>query len=141
MKRLLTAFAFLALMLLIWWLWNRDQNKTPVISSDIIASEGIVSDTKATPKKPKLKFKPQKRQLKVPITQKNIDVEVKSDKNGVVITSLGGKELHKVVTKNPVDRLTVKGSAMTFFEVDPQTGQLTFKSINLEALLASELKQ
>ncbi len=142
LRRLLTALFFLFLILVIWWLWSMDKDKN--IESGEKIDQPVVVDNESEitrqEEPPKIKFKPKKRKLKVPLVEKDLDVEVKADENGVYITKIGDREVEKQISKMPVERLTVKDGIMTFWEVNNETGKLKFQSINLGAYVDQVLE-
>jgi len=136
MKRLLAALSFLLLILLIWVFWQKEGKPvTPTITEDITVEKNIDKNLNETTTNKTIKFKPEKRQVKVPVEKLGLEIEILSDENGVIITKIGDKEVNKKVSYKPVKRLSVREGIMTFWEVDEASQSLKYRSINLGAFI------
>ncbi len=131
MKRFLTALLFLLLIFLISWIWSSDRIQKQPLSQN----RKVVLPLEKNKKEYKPKFQPQKQELKVPVSDKRVEVEVVSDESGVVITKIGGKEVHTRVSSYPVQRLLINNGLMTFYEYHEKDGSLKYQSVNLEVYL------
>ncbi len=141
MKRLLPLLVFLLLVILILFFWQKQISKNNIENKKIINNKNAIEETKETNKidnvnkDKKIKFKPQKRQVIIPIEKLDLEIEVKSDENGVIITKIGDKLVDKRVSSAPVQRLSVKNGIMTFWEINEKTQKLKYRSINLGAYI------
>ncbi len=139
MKRLLPLLVFLLLIVLILFFWQKQisKNKADKNNLDNINVEKSIDDINSEKeivnKDKKIKFRPSKREVRVPLEKLDLEIEVKSDENGVIITKIGDKEVEKRVSSLPVQRLSVKNGIMTFWEVNEKTQKLKYRSINLSA--------
>lgn len=130
MKRLLAALSFLVLLFLIWFFWSmQDLKKIPIEDVSVEAPAEDIEENKT------LKFKPEKKEVKISLDDSNIDVEVSSDDNGLFITKIDGKKINKRVSDHPVQRLAVHNGIMSFWEINTETESLKYRSLNLNALV------
>ena len=124
MKKILTALFFLALILILVWLWKGKVAK-PVTwdgTQQVVEAPGSTA-----------RSKPQPRVAEGPA------VEVKSDENGVIITKIGDQKVYKVVSRKPAKRLDVRNGLMTFWEVDEEAGTLKYKTVNVNEFIKKGL--
>lgn len=140
MKRLLAALTFLLLLFLVWFFWSQGNKEKPITEISEVEdtyvdndSNVVVEGSEEAPKT--IKFKPQRRDVKISLEKTKEEVEVRSDENGVFITKIGDREVNKQVSSFPVQRLTVRSGVMSFWEVNNETKSLKYRSLNLNALV------
>jgi hypothetical protein len=102
-------------------------NRVPEVAKEVVVMENGKEKT--------IRFRPQKRKVKIPLNSKNYEVEVSSDESGVLITKIGEKEVNKKVSDKLVEKLTVKDGILSFWEINEEEKSLKYRSINIKAFV------
>ena len=129
MQKFLTVFLFLLLTVAIWFVWKGGLTK------QYFVTEGIVStETEKTPTRKGVRRK-EKVSVELPDSEAPLEVIVEADENGIFLSKIGDLEVNQRLSDKEIISLDIKNGILKFWEINEETNQLKFKSINLVEFL------
>lgn len=131
MQRFLTLVVVVGLGALLWWVWSGDIQTSFFNVETAETVEENTSIKTSAKRKPAVKGLRRTEKVSVKTSEKEIYITIEANENGVFLTEINGKEVLQKVSSKEVFSLDVKLGILSFWEIDPESSNLKFKSINL----------
>ncbi len=127
MQRFFTLVFAVGLVVLLWWIWTGDMETSFFIKGIEKPLEEKVVVTKV----PERKGIRRTEKVLVQTPEKEIKMTVEASENGVFLIEINEKEVSQKISSKEVFSLNIEAGMLSFWEIDPESGSLKFKSINL----------